>query len=145
MKRRRILGYGASAAGAATLAACTQLQGGGAVSGDLPQVRWKMATSWPKSLDTIFGGAQTISDRVSALTDGRFTITPYAAGEIVPGLEVLDAVQEGTVECGHSASYYYVGKNEALAFGTTVPFGLNAQQQNAWFYHGGGLEAMHKL
>jgi len=145
MKRRRILGYGASATGAAALVACTQEQGGGAVSGDLPRVSWKMATSWPQSLDTIYGGAQTISDRVSALTDGRFTITPYAAGEIVPGLQVLDAVQEGTVECGHSASYYYVGKNEALAFGTTVPFGLNAQQQNAWFYHGGGLDTMHKL
>ncbi len=145
MKRRRILGYGASAAGASALVACTQQQGGGAVSGDLPRVQWKMATSWPQSLDTIYGGAQTISDRISALTDGRFTIEPYAAGEIVPGLNVLDAVQEGTVECGHSASYYYVGKNEALAFGTTVPFGLNAQQQNAWYYHGGGLEVMHKL
>ncbi|MGD1895766.1 MAG: TRAP transporter substrate-binding protein [Phormidesmis sp.] len=145
MKRRRILGYGASAAGASALVACTEQQGGGAVSGDLPRVSWKMATSWPQSLDTIFGGAQTVCDRVSALTDGRFTIEAYAAGEIVPGLQVLDAVQEGTVECGHSASYYYVGKNEALAFGTTVPFGLNAQQQNAWFYHGGGLEAMHKL
>ncbi len=139
------MGYGASAAGASALVACSQQQGGGAVSGDLPRVQWKMATSWPQSLDTIYGGAQTISDRVSALTDGRFTIQPYAAGEIVPGLNVLDAVQEGTVECGHSASYYYVGKNEALAFGTTVPFGPNAQQQNAWYYHGGGLETMHKL
>jgi len=145
MKRRRILGYGASAAGASALVACSQQQGGGVVSGNLPRVSRKMATSWPKSLDTIFGGAQTVCDRVSALTDGRFTIEPYAAGEIVPGLNVLDAVQEGTVECGHSASYYYVGKNEALAFGTTVPFGLNAQQQNAWFYHGGGLDTMHKL
>ncbi|MEM9944784.1 MAG: TRAP transporter substrate-binding protein [Cyanobacteria bacterium P01_D01_bin.36] len=144
MKRRRVLGYGASAAGTSVLAACTQ-QGGGTASGDLPRVRWRMATSWPQSLDTIFGGAQTVCDRVSALTNGRFTIDPFAAGEIVPGLQVLDAVQEGTVECGHSASYYYVGKNEALAFGTTVPFGLNAQQQNAWYYHGGGLEAMHKL
>ncbi|MEL6263226.1 MAG: TRAP transporter substrate-binding protein [Cyanobacteria bacterium J06626_6] len=145
MKRRRILGYGASAVGGSALAACAPQQGGGAVSGDLPRVQWKMATSWPQSLDTIYGGAQTVCDRVSALTDGRFTIEPYAAGEIVPGLQVLDAVQEGTVECGHSAAYYYVGKNEALAFGTTVPFGLNAQQQNAWFYHGGGLDTMHKL
>ena len=79
------------------------------------------------------------------MTGGRFTIEPYAAGEIVPGLEVLDAVQNGTVECGHTASYYYVGKNPALAFGTSVPFGLTAQQQNAWYYHGGGLEVMHKL
>ncbi|MEL6816255.1 MAG: TRAP transporter substrate-binding protein [Cyanobacteria bacterium J06598_3] len=145
MKRRRILGYGAGAVGAATVAACSPQQGGGAVSGDLPRVNWKMATSWPPSLDTIYGGAQTICDRVSALTDGRFTIDPYAAGEIVPGLQVLDAVQEGTVECGHSAAYYYLGKNQALAFGTSVPFGLNAQQQNAWYYHGGGMDIMHKL
>ena len=145
MKRRRILGYGTAAVGSSAIAACSSQQGGGAVSGDLPRVQWRMATSWPQSLDTIYGGAQTISDRVSALTDGRFTIEPYAAGEIVPGLQVLDAVQGGTVECGHSAAYYYVGKNPALAFGTTVPFGLNAQQQNAWFYHGGGLDTMHKL
>lgn len=148
MKRRRILGYGGAATGAAAIAACSPQQSGGAsgqVSGDLPRVQWRMATSWPQSLDTIYGGAQTICDRISALTNGRFTIDPFAAGEIVPGLQVLDAVQAGTVECGHSASYYYVGKNEALAFGTTVPFGLNAQQQNAWYYHGGGLETMHKL
>ena len=144
MKRRRILGYSASALGTATLAACTQ-QEGGAASGDLPRVQWRMATSWPQSLDTIYGGAQTVCDRVASLTDGRFIIDPFAAGEIVPALQVLDAVQEGTVECGHSAAYYYVGKNEALAFGTTVPFGLNAQQQNAWFYHGGGLDAVNKL
>ncbi len=158
MKRRRILGYGAiavgaSALGASALAACTPQQGSstatsagnGSGNGDLPKVQWRMATSWPQSLDTIYGGAKTICDRISVLTDGRFTIDPFAAGEIVPGLQVLDAVQAGTVECGHSAAYYYVGKNPALAFGTTVPFGLNAQQQNAWFYHGGGLETMHKL
>lgn len=145
MKRRRILGIGAGAASAGAIAACSPQQGGGAVSGDLPRVQWRMATSWPQSLDTIYGGAQTVCDRVSELTDGRFTIDPFASGEIVPGLQVLDAVQAGTVECGHSAAYYYVGKNQALAFGTTVPFGLNAQQQNAWFYHGGGLEVMHKL
>ncbi|MGB3300467.1 MAG: TRAP transporter substrate-binding protein [Phormidesmis sp.] len=149
MKRRRILGYGAkgitAAVGASAITACSQQQGGSAVSGDLPRVQWRMATSWPQSLDTIYGGAQRVCDRVSALTSGRFTIDPYAAGEIVPGLQVLDAVQEGTVECGHSAAYYYVGKNQALAFGTTVPFGLNAQQQNAWYYHGSGLEAINKL
>ncbi|NEP45171.1 MAG: TRAP transporter substrate-binding protein, partial [Okeania sp. SIO2H7] len=100
---------------------------------------------WPKSLDTLFGGAQTVCDRVSEMTGGGFTITPYAAGEIVPGLQVMDAVESGTVECGHSASYYYIGKNPALAFGTSVPFGLTAQQQNAWLYHGGGLEAMNEI
>ncbi len=104
-----------------------------------------MATSWPKSLDTIYGGATTVCDRVAAMTGDRFTITPFAAGEIVPGLQVLDAVQEGTIECGHTADYYYVGKNPAFAFGTAVPFGLTAQQQNAWLYRGGGLEAMQKI
>lgn len=147
MKRRRILNHLAIATATSTsLIACAQ--GGDSPNvqaNDLPNVRWRMVTSWPKSLDTIFGGAQTVCDRVAAMTGGRFTIEPYAAGEIVPGLEVLDAVQNGTVECGHTASYYYLGKNPALAFGTTVPFGLNAQQQNAWLYYGGGLEAMQEL
>ena len=147
MKRRQLLDRLAIAATTSTiLVACDQTNNSPAVQGnDLPNIRWRMVTSWPKSLDTIDGGAQTVCDRVSAMTGGRFTIEPYAAGEIVPGLEVLDAVQNGTVECGHTASYYYVGKNPALAFGTGVPFGLTAQQQNAWYYHGGGLEAMHEL
>ena len=147
MKRRKVLSQVAIAATTTTtLVACNETGGSpGVQGGDLPNVRWRMVTSWPKSLDTIFGGAQTVCDRVSAMTGGKFTIEPYAAGEIVPGLEVLDAVQNGTVECGHTASYYYVGKNPALAFGTSMPFGLTAQQQNAWFYHGGGLDTMHKL
>jgi TRAP-type mannitol/chloroaromatic compound transport system substrate-binding protein len=151
MKRREIINYIAVGSGTAFgVAACgpgstptdAQSEAG---SPALPSVEWRMATSWPQALDTIYGGAQAVSDRVKALTNGRFTIEPFAAGEIVPGLEVLDAVQAGTVECGHTASYYYVGKNPALAFGTTVPFGLNAQQQNAWLYQGGGIEAMNKL
>lgn len=147
MKRRQLLDRLAIAATTSTiLVACDQTNSSTSVqANDLPNIRWRMVTSWPKSLDTIYGGAQTICDRVAAMTGGKFTIEPYAAGEIVPGLEVLDAVQNGTVECGHTASYYYVGKNPALAFGTGVPFGLTAQQQNAWYYHGGGLEAMRKL
>ena len=147
MKRRKLLNHLTIAATTTTtLVACNQSSNSPHVqANNLPHVRWRMVTSWPKSLDTIFGGVQTICDRVKAMTGGRFTIEPYAAGEIVPGLEVLDAVQNGTVECGHTASYYYIGKNPALAFGTTMPFGLNAQQQNAWFYHGGGLEIMHEL
>ncbi|VEP14572.1 conserved hypothetical protein [Hyella patelloides LEGE 07179] len=147
MKRRQALSQIAIATTTATtLVACNETGGSPSVqANDLPNIRWRMVTSWPKSLDTIFGGAQTICDRLKAMTGGKFTIEPYAAGEIVPGLEVLDAVQNGTVECGHTASYYYVGKNPALAFGTCLPFGLTAQQQNAWFYHGGGIDAMHKL
>ena len=147
MKRRQLINAGAIAATTSTiLVACERTNNSPNVqANDLPNIRWRMVTSWPKSLDTIYGGAQTVCDRVAAMTQGRFTIEPFAAGEIVPGLEVLDAVQNGTVECGHTASYYYVGKNSALAFGTCVPFGLTAQQQNAWYYHGGGLELMHEL
>ena len=147
MKRRQILDRLAIAATTSTiLVACDQTKSSPSVQADsLPKIKWRMVTSWPKSLDTIYGGAQTVCDRVAAMTGGKFTIEPYAAGEIVPGLEVLDAVQNGTVECGHTASYYYVGKNPALAFGCSVPFGLTAQQQNAWYYHGGGLAAMHEL
>ncbi|NER22501.1 MAG: TRAP transporter substrate-binding protein [Symploca sp. SIO1C2] len=147
MKRRKFLNH--TALGAATTAALVGCSGSSntqtASTTDLPTLRWKMATSWPQSLDTIFGGAETVCQRVSDMTGGRFTIKPFAAGEIVPGTQVLDAVQAGTVECGHTASYYYIGKNPALAFATSVPFGLNAQQQNAWLYHGGGLEAIQKI
>jgi len=147
MKRRKFVGNAViGATGTAALAGCRPTAtNSGAQSGSQPRIRWRMATSWPPSLDTIFGGAETLCQRVSDMTNGRFTIKPFAAGEIVPGLQVLDAVQTGTVQCGHTASYYYIGKNPALAFGTAVPFGLDAQQQNAWLYHGGGLEAMHKL
>ena len=116
-----------------------------AIAQSQPQIRWRMASSFPKSLDTLFGSAEQIAGRVSRLTEGRFEIRVFAGGEIVPPLQVLDAVQNGTVECGQSASYYYVGKNPALAFDTALPFGMNARQQNAWMYHGGGLQLMREL
>jgi TRAP-type mannitol/chloroaromatic compound transport system substrate-binding protein len=109
------------------------------------RVRWRCATSWPRSLDTIFGGAEDVAERVKAMTNGAFEIQPFPAGELAPALGILDAVQQGSVECGHTASYYYVGKNPSLAFATSVPFGLNAQQQNAWLYSGGGLETIQKV
>lgn len=145
IKRRQILNTAAIAAGTAvTLAACGRTQTAANIQTTQPNIRWRMATSWTKSL-IIFSGADVISRRVKEMTNGHFTITPFAAGEVVPGLQVMDAVQAGTVECGHTASYYYTGKNPALAFGTTVPFGLNAQQQNSWLYHGGGLETIQKI
>lgn len=110
-----------------------------------PVVRWRMATSWPKSLQILFEAADLLCQKVNTMTKGRFVITPYPAGELTKGLEVLQGVQDGTVECGHSASYYYLKYGKALAFGTTMPFGLTAVQQNAWLYYGGGLEAMQKL
>lgn len=112
---------------------------------NLPNIQWQMATSWPPALDTIFGGAQVLADRVAALTGGKFKISPRAAGEVAPPLEVLDVVSQGAVQCGHTASYYYIGKSPVLAFGTTVPFGLTAQQQNAWLYEGGGLAKLQEI
>ncbi len=149
MQRRKLLESSATAltaaVGAGVLGACTIRKEDRQGSITLPKVRWRMATSWPISLDTIYGGAETISQRVNSLSGGNFQIKPYAAGELVPGLEVLDAVQAGSVECGHTASYYYKGKNPSFAFGTSVPFGLTAQQQNAWLYEGGGIEAINKI
>ncbi|HEX6978329.1 MAG TPA: TRAP transporter substrate-binding protein [Alphaproteobacteria bacterium] len=134
MKRRQFLkSAGMGAAAATTLAAP-------AIAQSQPEIRWRLASSFPKSLDTIFGTAEMIAKRVAAMTDNKFQIRVFAAGEIVPGLQVLDAVQANTVELGHTASYYYVGKDPTFAFETTVPFGLNARQQNAWMTHGGGLE-----
>src|SRR6266513_1937283 len=142
MKRREFLksaGIG-TAAGAALLAAEA-----GAQSGGLPAVNWRMAASWPKSLDTLYGGADLISKRVAAATGGKFNIKVFAAGEIVGGVQVVDAVLNGTVECGHTATYYYFGKDPTFAFSCAIPFGLNARQQNAWMYHGGGLELMREF
>jgi TRAP-type mannitol/chloroaromatic compound transport system substrate-binding protein len=123
-------------AGAAAAPALAQTQ---------PTLQWRMASSFPKTLDTLFGTAEFIAKRVSDLTDGRFQIRVFAAGEIVPPLAVLDKVQDGTIECGHTASYYYVGKDPAFAFGTAIPFGLNSRQMSAWMYSGGGQEALEPL
>lgn len=111
----------------------------------LPTVSWRMAGSWPKSLDTLYGGMEDIAKRVSDATGGKFTIKVFAAGEIVGGLQVLDAVQNGTVECGHTAVYYYFGKDPTFAFSCAVPFGFNARQMNAWLYHGGGKELLREF
>jgi len=132
-RRRSFLAGGAAAGASALLAAPAYAQGS-------PTITWRMATSWPKSLDTIYGGADLIGKRVTEATGGKFTIKVFAGGEIVGGLQVLDAVQNGTVECGHTAPYYYFGKDPTFAFSCAIPFGLNARQQYAWMIHGGGLE-----
>src|SRR4051794_27311340 len=108
--------------------------------GALPEIRWRCASSFPKSLDTIFGAGEHVTKRVAALTDGKFQIRVFAAGELVPGLAVADAVQAGTVEAAHTASYYFVGKDPTFAFDGAVPFGLNMRQTNAWLQAGGGRE-----
>jgi len=138
MKRRSFLKKAAAGAALGVVAAP-------AIAQSQPAITWRMTTSWPKSLDTLFGGAELMCKRVGELTDGKFQIRTFAAGEIVPALQVLDAVQAGTVECGHTAPYYYFGKDAAFAFGTAVPFGMNTRQQAAWWLFGGGSEAMAPL
>jgi TRAP-type mannitol/chloroaromatic compound transport system substrate-binding protein len=134
VKRRSFLKKAGLGLAAGTLAAPA------VVSAQSPNVSWRMVGSWPKSLDTLFGGMDYISKRVAAATGGKFNIKVFAAGEIVGGLQVLDAVQAGTVECGHTATYYYFGKDPTFALNCAIPFGLNARQQNAWMAHGGGMD-----
>ena len=131
MKRRNFVksaGLGAAASAAAGTMAAP------AIAQSQPEIKWRLAASWPKSLDTLFGGAEYLAKRVAEATDNKFQIRAFAGGEIVPALQVLDAVQNSTVELGHTASYYYVGKDPTFAFDCTVPFGLNARQQNAWMH-----------
>jgi TRAP-type mannitol/chloroaromatic compound transport system substrate-binding protein len=138
MKRRLFLKAAGVGAAASTIAAP-------AIAQSMPEIRWRCASSFPKSLDTIYGASEIAAKRVAAATDNKFQIRVFAAGEIVPGLQVVDAVQAGTVECGHTANYYYVGKDPTFAFDTAIPFGLNGRQQNAWMFHGGGLELMREF
>ena len=135
MDRRNFLKTAGLGAAGTALAMPARAQG-------LPEIKWRMPSSYPKSLDTLYGSGAQIIQRVAELTEGRFQIRQFAAGELVPGLQVLDAVQAGTFECGQSVSYYYVGKDETFAFETALPFGLNARQQNAWLFQGGGLELL---
>ncbi|RMH19428.1 MAG: ABC transporter substrate-binding protein [Acidobacteria bacterium] len=136
----------ATAAGAGLLAGCAGPQEAGAPAVHArPRLRWRLASSFPPGLDTIFGAAEVLAERVAAMSEGRFTIRVYPAGELVPGLQVMDGVQQGTVQVGQTASYYYVGKNPALAFDACVPFGLTSRQQTAWLTEGGGLEQMRSL
>ncbi len=116
-----------------------------AIAQSYPTINWRLAASWPKSLDTLYGAAEQITKRVSELTDGKFNIRPFPAGEIVPPLQVLDAVQAGTVEMGHTATYYYFGKDPTFALGTSIGFGPNTRQNFAWWFSGGGAEAMAPL
>jgi TRAP-type mannitol/chloroaromatic compound transport system substrate-binding protein len=139
MQRRKFIGTGAGMAGIlAAGSAPAFAQGAG-------EIKWRLASSFPKSLDTIYGAAEIMSKRVAAATGGKFQIQVFAAGEIVPGLQVLDAVQNGTVQAGHTAPYYYWGKDAAFALDTAIPFSLNARQTNAWQIFGGGLELFREF
>src|ERR1700726_2598037 len=139
MKRRDFIKVtGIGVAGAATIAAP-------AIAQSMPEIKWRMTTSWPKSLDTLHGGAEQMAKVVGEATDNKFQIQTFAAGEIVPGLQVLDAVQNGTVELGHTASYYYFGKDPTFTFGSSVPFGPNMRLNQAWYMLGGGKEVLNEF
>jgi TRAP-type mannitol/chloroaromatic compound transport system substrate-binding protein len=114
-----------------------------AVAQSTPPLKWRLTSSFPKSLDTLYGGSEVFAKAVAEATDNKFQIQVFAPGEIVPGLAAADAVQNGTVEMCHTASYYYFGKDPTFAFGTSVPFGLNARMQNAWMFLGGALALMN--
>ena len=116
-----------------------------AIAQDAPTVTWRVASGFPKSLDTIFGAAETMSKYVSEATDGKFTLQVFPAGELVPGLEAAEAAATGSVEMAHTAAYYDWGKDPTNALGTTVPFGLNYRQMNAWLYHGGGIDLLNEF
>jgi TRAP-type mannitol/chloroaromatic compound transport system substrate-binding protein len=138
MKRREFL----KAAGLGVAATAVAAP---AVAQSMPEIKWRLTASWPKSLDTLYGSCETFSKYVAEATDNKFQVQLFAAGEIVPGLQVLDAVQNGTVEICHTATYYFIGKDPTWALFCAVPFGLNTRQQNAWYYDGEGLKLMNEF
>ncbi len=139
MHRRKFLTTAAlGGAGAGTLAAP-------AIGQSAPQVQWRCTSSFPQSLDTIYGGAQDVAKYCREATDGAFDIQVFAGGEIVPGLQAADAVQNGTVEMCHTAAYYYVGKSPTWALGGVIPYGLNNRGMNAWLYYGEGISLLNEF
>lgn len=110
-----------------------------------PKIRWRLASSWPKNLDTIYGGAEEVSKRVASATGGAFEISVHGPGELVPALGVLDAVQQGSVECAHTASVFFFGKDPTFAFDGQIPFGMNSRQMTAWMKDGGGLQLLREF
>ena len=138
MKRRQFLT--AIGAGAATAAIAKP-----AIAQSMPELKWRCTTSWPKSLDVPFSASETIAKYVGEATDHKFQIQPFAGGEIVPPFQVVDAVGNGTVEMGHTAAYYFIGKDPTFALYCSVPFGLNSRQQNAWFQDHGGQDLLNEF
>ena len=137
-RRNFIRSAGVAAAASTTLAAP-------AIAQTAPEIKWRLTSSFPKSLDTIYGAAETFSKYVAEATDNKFLIQVFPGGEIAPGLEAANEVGKGSIEMCHTASYYYWGKDPTYAFATAVPFGLNARQQNGWMYHGGGIDLMNEF
>lgn len=137
MKRRDFLKAGLAGSMASAVAAP-------AIAQSMPELRWRISSSFPKSLDTIYGTQAMLAQYISEATDGRFQIQSFAAGEIVPGLQALDAVSSGSIECAHTPTYFYFGKDPALGLGTGIPFGLNSRLQHAWWYNGGGGDVVNE-
>ncbi|MCK8786607.1 TRAP transporter substrate-binding protein DctP [Roseomonas sp. NAR14] len=143
LNRAALAAGGGAMGGTAGLAAPAVAQG---VAGSgQPELRWRLTSSYPKSLDAIHGAGEVFARHVAEITDGRFQIRVFAAGEIAPPLQGLDAVQAGTVEMAYSTSFFYTGKNEAFAFATGLPFGMNTRQQAAWMYEGGGIDLLNEF
>ena len=138
MRRRKLLTTAAVGAAVGSVASP-------AIAQSMPELKWRLTSSFPKSLDTLYGAAESFARKIAALTDNKFQVRVFAPGEIVPALQALDAVQNNTVEMCHTASYYFVGKDLTFGFDAGVPFGLTARQQNAWMMQGGGLQLMREF
>lgn len=108
-------------------------------------IRWRLASSFPKALDTIYGAAEVFADQVNKMSGGKFTVSVHAGGELMPAFGVVDGVQQGTVEMAHTAPYYFFGKDETFALDTAIPFGLNSRQLTAWMYEGNGMKLMREF
>ncbi|MBG9387675.1 TRAP transporter substrate-binding protein [Caenimonas aquaedulcis] len=108
-------------------------------------VRWRIASSFPKSLDTIYGAAEVFAKQVRAMSGGKFEVSVHAAGELMPAFGVVDGVQQGSIEGAHTAPYYFFGKDECFALGCAIPFGLNSRQMTAWMVEGNGLKLMREF
>ena len=122
------------------MAGATTLVAAPAIAQSAPEIKWRLTSSFPKSLETIYGTAQTFAKYVADATDNKFQIQTFAAGEIVPGLQALDAVSTATVEMAQTPLYFYIGKEPALAYATGAPFGMNHRHQDSWWTFGGGAE-----
>ncbi|HNK18762.1 MAG TPA: twin-arginine translocation signal domain-containing protein, partial [Piscinibacter sp.] len=105
-------------------------------------IRWRLASSFPKSLDTIFGAAEVFAKKVSDMSGGKFQVSVHAAGELMPAFGVVDGVQGASVEMAHTAPYYFFGKDPTFALDCAIPFGLNSRQMTAWMWEGNGLKLM---
>ena len=147
MDRRKVLKTAALASAAVGLSACNNQSTSDKNAQKVTakeKIQWKMVTAWPKNFPGLGTGAQFLADAITNMSGGRLTVKVYGSGELVPAFEVFDAVSAGTAQMGHSAAYYWKGKlPEAQYFGA-VPFGMNANEMNAWLYHGGGLELWQK-